>query len=326
MNRKRDDPKTETKPSKRERVTKRLHEWTKRDVAKSRTSKDEESREISVGNCQVMQEKIQLNEETIDALRAEIEKADERLRFAELGVITQDLPTEAEIIAKRRQFNFIEGRKHIAVVGAAGCGKTKFLESISDEVDSQHPRRYISENILWYELPGVGVDGRSRINYFHEYGVYAFDLIIILTGNRVIDFDLAIASRADKGHLPYIFVRSKSDELIQSIRDDVKEQNEQLDGEKLEEKVSEELNLKIIEIQHNLNDNLIRTKLPPLSTGDVVGTRFFLVNCRTLKPTKRRQVEAEIDEDRLRRFITKFASSPQAKRSIKDGSAPGQVT
>ncbi|KAI9490096.1 interferon-inducible GTPase-domain-containing protein [Zychaea mexicana] len=121
---------------------------------------------------------------------------------------------------------------NVAVVGMAGTGKSSLINGMmgchdgdpraakTGEIDTtnkpkgyQHPDLHTM--ILW-DMPGAGTYENSAKTYFEEKFLYAFDTLIIVSAERMLETDLEIARKAREYRIPFVFVRNKADQAIQS--------------------------------------------------------------------------------------------------------------
>ncbi|RCH97165.1 hypothetical protein CU097_012710 [Rhizopus azygosporus] len=122
---------------------------------------------------------------------------------------------------------------NIAVVGAAGTGKSSLVNGILGYPDNDQyaaaiheagghttePRGYrhpdLRNMILW-DMPGAGTLTNNDKTYFEDNYLYAFDSLIIVTAERLQAIDLEIAAKAQEYHIPVLFVRNRCDQSLQS--------------------------------------------------------------------------------------------------------------
>ncbi|KAI8068128.1 interferon-inducible GTPase-domain-containing protein [Gilbertella persicaria] len=121
---------------------------------------------------------------------------------------------------------------NVAVVGASGTGKSSVVNAIRGYKDThpkasrvgevetthkpvafQHPD--LTSMIIW-DMPGVGTKRHPRETYFEDNFLCAFDLLVIVLGNRLMQDDIDIAFKAKDQRIPVLFVRSKADQAIDS--------------------------------------------------------------------------------------------------------------
>jgi GTPase SAR1 family protein len=169
-----------------------------------------------------------------DGRRAEEERlAVERKWFK--GVRPECHPSEQDISRMRAQYRYSPECIHIAVVGSAGAGKSSFINAVrglsrsdsmaaptgiveTTDTVTRYPDPYSNSRMIWYDVPGSGTSKVSDWRYFNDMGLYIFDCIIVLTGNRVLESDLAILRACERfKNIGAFIVRSKSDQHINNM-------------------------------------------------------------------------------------------------------------
>ena len=131
------------------------------------------------------------------------------------------------------------GNFHFAICGSGGTGKSSLLNSFRgmDEGDlgnastgvtetTQSTTRYLpAKNSLlgnrgfWYDIPGSGSPDHPDKAYFNNHGLYIFDCLIILVGNRIRNSDFELMKNCNDWDIPFYLVRSKSDQDIKGEYD-----------------------------------------------------------------------------------------------------------
>ncbi|KIK65228.1 hypothetical protein GYMLUDRAFT_195040 [Collybiopsis luxurians FD-317 M1] len=230
------------------------------------------------------------------------------------------LPTEEEYrrVLQARQYK--EGYFHFAVAGTSGCGKSSLInafrgilnglknaaavgvtETTRDIGRYEDPRQ--EYRFVWYDIPGAGTLQVPRWQYFNSQGLFIFDAIIVLWNDRFTDTDIAIIDNCARFRIPCFIVRSKSDNHIRAIANDMKdliEANDDIDEEERERLLdcvaSDALEQYRTETGESVKENLQKKELPP--------QRVYLVTNRTLcKVVKGSRLRAQdqdvIDEDVL---------------------------
>ncbi|KAJ3999267.1 interferon-inducible GTPase-domain-containing protein [Lentinula boryana] len=177
-----------------------------------------------------------------DGEKTEKELAKARRREAQLADLQPvHEPTRAEHEQTKRDRQYIEGRLHLAIAGMAGSGKSSLINAfrgvskgtasaaatgvvettrVIGRYEDPHPDR---SKFVWYDIPGAGTTNVSNSNYFITQGLYIFDAIITLFDSRFVDTDITILENCKKFNIPAFIVRSKSDEHIKAIADEMRE-------------------------------------------------------------------------------------------------------
>ena len=133
--------------------------------------------------------------------------------------------------------NFMDNKVHIAFVGNSGTGKstlinsirglrssspgaapvnqTKCTRGISSYTDPRHP------HVVWYDVPGAGTAEIRDWQYFTDQKLYAFDGLVIVFSDRILQNDLRVLSNAVALEIPTFLVRSKSDQIVHDMEVDL---------------------------------------------------------------------------------------------------------
>ncbi|XP_060579711.1 T-cell-specific guanine nucleotide triphosphate-binding protein 2-like [Ruditapes philippinarum] len=123
-----------------------------------------------------------------------------------------------------------ETELHIAVAGKSGSGKSTFINVIrglkSGEVGAAdtnveectmkcqsytHPK---NENIVFWDLPGVGTKEFNRENYKEEVKLAKYDFFLIFSSERFMENDAWLANEVKQMGKKFYFVRTKVDDAI----------------------------------------------------------------------------------------------------------------
>ncbi|KAH7902781.1 P-loop containing nucleoside triphosphate hydrolase protein, partial [Hygrophoropsis aurantiaca] len=127
---------------------------------------------------------------------------------------------------------------HFAIAGVAGGGKSSLINAFRGlrNKDRDAAATGIIETTLamarypdyspdfpfvWYDIPGVGNLRISDWQYFNAQGLYVFDCIMVLFENRFTMTDIAILANAKRFKIPTYIIRSKSDQHIQNMVDEM---------------------------------------------------------------------------------------------------------
>lgn len=157
------------------------------------------------------------------------------------------MPTLNEFEVTKRTVEYKEGWFHFAVVGTAGTGKSSLVNALRGLRNSSRGAaqtgtsettmnvgRYADASnrpFVWYDVPGAGTVNVPDWKYFVDQGLYVFDAIIVLYGDRFTEIDVAILRNCSRWRIPAYIVRSKAGVHIQNTINDFL----QADGEEEED-------------------------------------------------------------------------------------------
>ncbi|GAA5802513.1 hypothetical protein HPULCUR_007978 [Helicostylum pulchrum] len=154
--------------------------------------------------------------------------------FTEGPTKSLQVSEETKLLVRRAIGLDCDNFYNVAVVGAAGTGKSSLVNGILGYPDHDRyaaaisevgkrqfsePRGYrhsdLRRMILW-DMPGAGTMTSSDSTYFEDNYLSAFDSLIIVTADRLQTIDFVIAKKAQAHHIPVLFVRTRSDESVNS--------------------------------------------------------------------------------------------------------------
>jgi len=189
--------------------------------------------------------------------------------------------TDAELREEARQELGIDSVNcfNFGFAGNRGTGKSSLINAIRNIDDSSPDSAQVDEvectdtiksydfpdmrHIVLWDIPGAGTVKHKASTYFEDKKLYAFDMILIIGASGFSESDIAIALAANRFNVPIVFVRSKSDNDIDSLARRVK---------KPKKDVKDEVKLKII--------SDIRKQLP----SEVQDREVFVVSSRVIGP------------------------------------------
>ncbi|XP_060567209.1 interferon-inducible GTPase 1-like [Ruditapes philippinarum] len=116
---------------------------------------------------------------------------------------------------------------NIAITGNSGVGKSSLINSLRglkanseeaaavgvDETTTM-PMKYIhpyNENIVLWDLPGMGTQRFPKSTYLKDVGFYKFDFFLIITATRFTENDLWLANEVKRLGKKFYFIRTKMD-------------------------------------------------------------------------------------------------------------------
>ncbi len=137
-------------------------------------------------------------------------------------------------MVKRRLYK--DGKFHLAIAGKSGTGKSSLINAFrgmwddgegsadTDIIESTttvtpYPDPNPTNPFIWFDIPGSGTVNCPDWSYFNDQGLFIFDAIIVLLGDRFTDGDLAILKNCKRYCIPTYIVRSKSDIHIANLVD-----------------------------------------------------------------------------------------------------------
>jgi GTP-binding protein EngB required for normal cell division len=149
---------------------------------------------------------------------------------AVLGRETSKAVTPEQVIERVRKDLGIDCQHHynFAVCGSTGSGKSSLVNALrgvpdndpqrAAEVDIiettqrttpyKHPE---NDYVIFWDLPGAGTIRQPARDYFRSKHLFAFDVLIVVCAERILEVDLEIANMALEWGVPVLFVRNKFD-------------------------------------------------------------------------------------------------------------------
>ena len=181
--------------------------------------------------------------------RKAIEAQEEAERNLKGGIRPVVIPSATEVAAAKQRIQYSEDCFHFAIAGISGSGKSSLVNAFRS-LRSQDPgaaavgviettlemARYPDPNpdhpFVWYDIPGAGTFKCRDWQYFNDQGLYVFDCIIVLFDNRFTMTDIAILTNASRFQIPTYIVRSKADQHIRNIMNEMGYNSEGNDEER----------------------------------------------------------------------------------------------
>ncbi|TGZ82239.1 P-loop containing nucleoside triphosphate hydrolase protein, partial [Ascodesmis nigricans] len=120
---------------------------------------------------------------------------------------------------------------HFAICGFSGTGKSFLINSLrgltpytpnsapTGQIETTlTPTRYPDPRttspyfrFVWYDIPGAGTLNIPAAQYFIDMGLYIFDFIVLVYGDRFTEVDAAVLEHARRFDVPVFVVRSRAD-------------------------------------------------------------------------------------------------------------------
>lgn len=254
-----------------------------------------------------------------DAREAIIAKdgAERRLREGIQPVVT---PTHEEVCAAQAKIQYQENLFHFAVAGRGGAGKSSLVNAFRGMTnhEASSAQTGVTETTMilgrypgpdewsrevWYDLPGAGTLLIPDWQYFNAQGLYVFDCIVVLFDNRFTQTDIAILLNSRRFQIPTYIVRSKADQHIRNIMEEMGYYNDDnsVEWAAMYATAREQF---INETRHNVKENLAAANLP--------NQQVYIVSSNRLRNVaKGERPKRVIDE--LHLFIDLY-SEAQARR------------
>ncbi|KDQ50262.1 hypothetical protein JAAARDRAFT_102255, partial [Jaapia argillacea MUCL 33604] len=172
------------------------------------------------------------------------------------------------------------GHSHIAVTGRAGCGKSSLINALRGLTNNDHqaaatgvvetttqvagyPDPDPEKPFIWYDIPGAGTLNIPDWQYFITQGLFVFNCIIVLIDIRFSATDIAIIDNSRRFNIPSYIVRSKANQHVLNIMDDMGCDLMTDDGTQRKEMLPVARERFISETHQNVSENLVKAELPP---------------------------------------------------------------
>ncbi|KAK0194847.1 interferon-inducible GTPase-domain-containing protein [Armillaria mellea] len=241
------------------------------------------------------------------------------------GVHPVEWPSREQYDVVKQRF-YQEGKFHLAIAGKSGTGKSSLINAFrgiwdddegsadTDVVESTtivtpYPDPNSANPFIWFDIPGSGTINCSDWTYFNDQGLYIFDAIIVLVGDRFTDGDLAILKNCERHSIPTYIVRSKSDRHIEEL---VKKKRRHRDGRSDQEINDEARKEYLNKTRSTIRDNLMKAD-PPLSSQKVYAvsrdTLTLLVQAKPLGDNAVVLDEHQLLEDMLQDAYSRRSES-----------------
>eukprot|EP01055_Gregarina_sp_Pseudo9_P000644 Gregarina_sp_Pseudo_9__643@NODE_1409_length_1624_cov_58_675710_g1311_i0_p1_GENE_NODE_1409_length_1624_cov_58_675710_g1311_i0NODE_1409_length_1624_cov_58_675710_g1311_i0_p1_ORF_typecomplete_len414_score113_07IIGP/PF05049_13/6e49MMR_HSR1/PF01926_23/7_3e08FeoB_N/PF02421_18/3_6e06HemX/PF04375_14/7_2e06HemX/PF04375_14/2_2e02RsgA_GTPase/PF03193_16/0_00019RsgA_GTPase/PF03193_16/1_4e03TniB/PF05621_11/2_9TniB/PF05621_11/0_58UPF0242/PF06785_11/0_0007AIG1/PF04548_16/0_0018HOOK/PF05622_12/0_0012HOOK/PF05622 len=147
-------------------------------------------------------------------------------------------PNAREILLAKKALDYMEDYFHIAVAGCSGTGKSSLINALrllkrfepgaaavgyteTTMKIQRYPPTDPQDKVLWYDIPGAGTLKVPRWDYFKTNCLFMFDAIILTWDNRLLETDVAILIHCHNLRIPCFVVRSKCDQALTTIRQDL---------------------------------------------------------------------------------------------------------
>ncbi|KAK0240898.1 interferon-inducible GTPase-domain-containing protein [Armillaria nabsnona] len=223
-----------------EKEKKAQHEKTEREKNEARPRIEELEREKKERADQAAKEKEAVQKRA-DGLQEEAKAREKEMMEAQKameakwkkGIHPVEWPSREQYdMVKQRLYK--DGKFHLAIAGKSGTGKSSLINAFrgmwdhdegaakTDIIESTttvtpYPDPNPANPFIWFDIPGSGTVNCPDWTYFNDQGLYIFDAIIVLLGDRFTEGDLAILKNCKRYCIPTYIVRSKSDTHIGNL-------------------------------------------------------------------------------------------------------------
>ncbi|KAG2060398.1 P-loop containing nucleoside triphosphate hydrolase protein [Suillus hirtellus] len=226
-------------------------------------------------------------EEQVKVANAAKEEAERKLKEGIQPVLT---PTPEEVSAAKRRVQYRQNLFHIAIAGVAGGGKSSLINAFrglhnkgigaaatgvteTTLVMARYPHPNAEYPLVLYDFPGAGTLKIPDWQYFNDQGLYVFDSIIVLFDNRFTMTDIAILTNCRRFKIPTYIVRSKADQHIRNIMEDMGYDSDD-DSSKVKKLHQAAQQQFIQQTRQSVTDNLRDTNIPD--------QRVYIVSNKTM--------------------------------------------
>ncbi|KAK0213359.1 hypothetical protein DFS33DRAFT_1269964 [Desarmillaria ectypa] len=157
-----------------------------------------------------MKAKEKVIEETMEAQKAMEAKWKK-------GVYPVEWPSQAQYNRVKQRL-YMDGKFHLAIAGKSGTDKSSLINAFRGIWDG-HEGSATTDVVesTTFDIPGSGTVNCPDWTYFNDQGLYIFDAIIVLLGDRFTDGDLAILKNCQRYNISTYIVRSKSERQIEEL-------------------------------------------------------------------------------------------------------------
>lgn len=124
---------------------------------------------------------------------------------------------------------------NVAITGEAGTGKSSLMNALLGTEQAKTgvvectmtPRRYdiqadgaLAGKVHFWDLPVVGTMNFPADRYIREMGMRYFDVVVLITFNRIMESNVQVVRELDKHRVPVLVVVNKMDDIVECAADD----------------------------------------------------------------------------------------------------------
>jgi GTP-binding protein EngB required for normal cell division len=160
-------------------------------------------------------------------------------------------PTLEQIKAAKVRIRYNAENLHFAITGTAGSGKSSLINALRrmqnntrkaaktgitettlkigryPDPDRSPPR----SRFIWYDVPGAGTLNAPGWQHFNDQALFVFDIILVVIDNRFTKIDAEILRNCRRSNIPSFIVRSKADQHILNLMNDLPDDENEDDDE-----------------------------------------------------------------------------------------------
>lgn len=290
---------------------------------KEQSEKAEREKEAALKAIRRTNEEVKANEKVMEEMMEAQKTVETKWKK---GVHPVEWPSREQYdMVKQRLYQ--DGKFHLAIAGKSGTGKSSLINAFrgiwddeegsaaTDIVESTtnvtpYPDPNPANPFIWFDIPGSGTINCPDWTYFNDQGLYIFDAIIVLVGDRFTDGDIAILKNCKRYSIPTYIVRSKSDRHIEEL---VKKKRRRRGG-RSDLEINDEARKEYLDkTQNTVRDNLMKAD-PPLPSQKVYAvSRDTLTSVAQAEPLGDNAVV--LDEHQLLKDMLHDAYSRRSEKS-----------
>ena len=170
----------------------------------------------------------QLLEQRIKEMEAYVQRANEAVEKMKSPPSTALALSDGELQRLKDKMGFHSEHYNFAVAGESGKGKSSIINAIAQkklckvgEIETTRiPQEVkLSDHLSLWDLPGGNTMNHPAATYVDDFGLKAFDVVILVTDNRFTEFDVGLQKILSAAGVPVFLVRNKADQAFQSLAD-----------------------------------------------------------------------------------------------------------
>ncbi|PNP59718.1 hypothetical protein FNYG_14849 [Fusarium nygamai] len=195
--------------------------------------------------------------------------------------------TTETIISDREQEGLDADRAYVAICGPSGSGKSSLINALrgllnrdtnaasvgTTETTCQRQEYQAAacfDRLTLVDFPGAGTQRVPSQGYFNANKLHCYDYILIICGERFGEIEIALVQACIAQGKRFAIVRSRSDEAIRRVEDDMSLPLDEAKLSYIEDEISA------------IEEELRRASLPEENIVELLGF-FILLNKNTLR-------------------------------------------